>query len=147
MALQAPLLFLSSPPPLPPSTCDPEMSSHGVPSRFQVKPILSRRPRNSPSWETRKFEGELREKLSGDVDTIGEDLDSVIRVRTQLSSEFLHEEYGGPGTLLVDPFTDMLVALKENNLTGATLAVRASMLWAQNFVDQDWEIWNTRRSS
>ncbi|XP_056165046.1 uncharacterized protein LOC115671709 isoform X4 [Syzygium oleosum] len=110
MALQAPLLFLSSPPPLPPSTCDPEMSSHGVPSRFQVKPILSRRPRNSPSWvratssqkhvypdpipefaasETRKFEGELREKLSGDVDTIGEDLDSVIRVRTQKIQIFI----------------------------------------------------------
>ncbi|KAI6686524.1 hypothetical protein NL676_032437 [Syzygium grande] len=139
-----------------------------VPSRFHVKPISSRRPGNSPSWvrptssqkhvypdpmpefaasETRKFEGELREKLSGDVDTIGEDLDSVIQVCTQLSSEFLHEEYGGPGTLLVDPFIDMLVALKENNLTGATLAVRASMLRAQNFVDQDREIWNTRRSS
>ncbi|GMP82919.1 hypothetical protein CsSME_00037025 [Camellia sinensis var. sinensis] len=74
--------------------------------------------------------------------------------------EFLHKEYGGPGTLLVEPFTDMLVALKEKKLPGAPLAARASLLWAQNYknpesiaqasllwaqndVDQNWEIWNS----
>ncbi|KAH7515770.1 hypothetical protein FEM48_Zijuj10G0061400 [Ziziphus jujuba var. spinosa] len=58
--------------------------------------------------------------------------------------EFLHKEYGGPGTLLVEPFTDMLIALKERKLPGAPLAARTSLLWAQNYVDQDWEVWNSR---
>jgi hypothetical protein len=55
----------------------------------------------------------------------------------------LLKEYGGPGTLLVDPFTDMLVALKEKELPGAPLAARASLLWAQNYLDQDWDVWNS----
>lgn len=59
----------------------------------------------------------------------------------QIFSNFLHKEYGGPGTLLVEPFTDMMVALKKRNLPGAPFAARASLLWAQNYVDQDWKIW------
>ncbi|XP_048137393.1 protein PLASTID REDOX INSENSITIVE 2, chloroplastic-like isoform X2 [Rhodamnia argentea] len=143
--------------------------SHGF---FAVsrQALFVRKPRNSPSWvratspqkhvyhdpipelaasERRKFERDPREKLSGDIDTLGEDLDSVIKVctqclRDQIFSEFLREECGGPGALLVDPFTDKLVALEENNFPGATLAARASLSWAQNFVYQDW---NTRGSS
>lgn len=60
-------------------------------------------------------------------------------------SEFLHSEYGGAGTLLVEPFTDMMIALKEKKLPGAPFAARESLLWAQNYVDQDWEIWNSSR--
>lgn len=55
----------------------------------------------------------------------------------------MHKEYGGPGTLLVEPFTDMLIALKEKKLQGASLAARTSLLWAQNYVDKDWEDWNS----
>ncbi|RVX10594.1 Protein plastid redox insensitive 2, chloroplastic [Vitis vinifera] len=66
------------------------------------------------------------------------------KINKQIFSEFLHKEYGGPGTLLVEPFTDMLVALKEKKLPGAPLAARASLLWAQNYVDQDWEVWNLK---
>lgn len=62
----------------------------------------------------------------------------------QIFNEFLHKEYGGPGTLLVEPFTDMMVALKERKLSEAASAARASLLWAQNYVDQDWESWNTK---
>lgn len=62
----------------------------------------------------------------------------------QIFNEFLHNEYGGPGTLLVEPFTDMMVALKERKLSGAASAARASLLWAQNYVDQDWETWNSK---
>lgn len=61
----------------------------------------------------------------------------------QILSKFLHDEYGGPGTLLVEPFTDMFVALKGRKLPGAALAARVSLLWAQKHVDQDWEIWNS----
>ncbi|KAK4399742.1 protein PLASTID REDOX INSENSITIVE 2, chloroplastic [Sesamum angolense] len=63
--------------------------------------------------------------------------------RSHIFSEFLHKDYGGPGTLLIEPFTDMMVALKEKNLPGAPLAARASLLWAQNYIDEDWEDWNS----
>lgn len=45
----------------------------------------------------------------------------------------------------MEPFTDMLIALKEKTLPGAPVAARASLLWAQNYVDQDWEFWNLKR--
>ncbi|RDX89422.1 Protein PLASTID REDOX INSENSITIVE 2, partial [Mucuna pruriens] len=89
--------------------------------------------------ETQKFKAELFQKLSEDVDEFGDDLDEVVAVCAQIFSEFLHKEYGGPGTLLVEPFTDMMVALKKKKLPGAALAARASLLWAQNYVDKDWE--------
>ncbi|KAK2985326.1 hypothetical protein RJ640_029470 [Escallonia rubra] len=77
-------------------------------------------------------------------DTFGNDLDAVVDVCSEIFSDFLNKEYGGPGTLLVEPFTDMMIALKEKNLPGAPLAARTSLLWAQNYVDQDWEIWNSK---
>ncbi|KAG2707513.1 hypothetical protein I3760_05G150500 [Carya illinoinensis] len=93
--------------------------------------------------ETQKFRSELLRKLLKDKDTFGDNLNEVIDVCTEIFSEFLHKEYGGPGTLLVEPFTNMLVALKQKQLPGAPLAARASLLWAQNYVDQDWEVWNS----
>ncbi|CAI8608445.1 unnamed protein product [Vicia faba] len=95
-------------------------------------------------YETRKFKVELLQKLSEDVDDFGDELDAVVDVCVQIFSKFLHKEYGGPGTLLVTPFTDMLVALKKKKLPGAPLAARASLLWAQNYVDEDWKIWNSK---
>jgi hypothetical protein len=62
----------------------------------------------------------------------------------QIFSEFLRKDYGGPGTLLVEPFTNMLVAIKDKKLPGAPFAARAALLWAQNYVDQDWEAWNSK---
>lgn len=62
----------------------------------------------------------------------------------QIFSEFLLKDYGGPGTLLVEPFTNMLVAIKDKKLPGAPFAARAALLWAQNYVDQDWEVWNSK---
>lgn len=61
----------------------------------------------------------------------------------QIFNDFLHNEFGGPGTLLVEPFTDMFVALKEKKLPGAPVAARASLLWAQKHLDHDWEVWNS----
>ncbi|KAL5761987.1 hypothetical protein ACOSP7_018251 [Xanthoceras sorbifolium] len=96
--------------------------------------------------ETQKFRGELYKKLSKDKETFGDDLDTVVDVCAEIFSDFLLKEYGGPGTLLVEPFTDILVALKERKLPGAPLAARTSLLWAQSYVDQDWEIWNSNPS-
>ncbi|KAM5566701.1 protein PLASTID REDOX INSENSITIVE 2, chloroplastic [Rosa sericea] len=96
--------------------------------------------------ETHKFRAELSRKLLKDKATFGDDFSSVIDVCAEIFSEFLLMEYGGPGTLLVDPFTDMLVALKEKELPGAPLAAKASLLWAQNYLDQDWDVWNSKSS-
>ncbi|KAI4328300.1 hypothetical protein L6164_020663 [Bauhinia variegata] len=95
--------------------------------------------------ETQKFRAELLKKLQEDKDEFGDELDVVIDVCAQIFSEFLHKEYGGPGTLLVEPFTDVLVALKQKKLPGAPLAARASLLWAQSYVDEDWQVWNSQR--
>lgn len=94
--------------------------------------------------ETQKFRDELLKKLMKDKEEFGEDLNEVVKVCAEIFNKFLHKEYGGPGTLIVEPFTDMLVALKEKKLPGAPLAARASILWAQNYVDQDWELWNAK---
>ncbi|XP_044494802.1 protein PLASTID REDOX INSENSITIVE 2, chloroplastic-like isoform X2 [Mangifera indica] len=93
--------------------------------------------------ETRKFRAELLKKLSNETETFGNDLDTVVDVCAEIFSIFLHQEYGGPGTLLVEPFADMLIALRERKLPGAPLAARTSLLWAQNNIDKDWEIWNS----
>ncbi|KAM1300282.1 hypothetical protein EV2_011930 [Malus domestica] len=94
--------------------------------------------------ETQKFRAELSRRLLKEKETFGHDLHSVVDVCAEIVSEFLHREYGGPGTLLVEPFTDMLVALKEKELPGAPLAARTSLLWAQSYLDRDWETWNSK---
>ncbi|KAL3636321.1 hypothetical protein CASFOL_020868 [Castilleja foliolosa] len=94
--------------------------------------------------ETQRFKAELLKKLSKEKDTFGDELQTVVDVCAEVFSEFLHKDYGGPGTLLFEPFTDMMVRLKEQNLPGAPLAARASLLWAQNQTDHDWEIWNSK---
>lgn len=69
-------------------------------------------------------------------------LDTVFTAGIQIFSKFLHDEYGGPGTLLLEPFTDMMLALKDENLPGAAFAARAAVLWAQSYLDRDWESWH-----
>ncbi|CAL9768210.1 unnamed protein product [Musa acuminata subsp. burmannicoides] len=96
--------------------------------------------------ETRKFEDDLRRKLLKSNEIFGDDVDTVVELCGEIFSNFLHKEYGGPGTLLVEPFTEMLLALKEKKLPGAPVAARAALLWAQNYVDQDWEIWTFQQS-
>ncbi|KAF5182402.1 Plastid redox insensitive [Thalictrum thalictroides] len=90
--------------------------------------------------ETLKFRRELLKKLLMNKEIRG-DVDEVVKVCAEIFSDFLRKEYGGPGTLLVEPFTDMLVALKEKKLPGAPEAARAALLWAQNYLDKDWDIW------
>lgn len=59
----------------------------------------------------------------------------------QIFENFLHTEYGGPGTLLVLPFIDMADTLNERGLPGGPQAARAAVKWAQENVDKDWKEW------
>ncbi|PNX90601.1 pentatricopeptide repeat-containing protein, partial [Trifolium pratense] len=56
-------------------------------------------------------------------------------------STFLHSEYGGPGTLLVDPFADMADIINERDLPGGPQAARTALKWAHANVDNDWNEW------
>ncbi|KAJ8439500.1 hypothetical protein Cgig2_007017 [Carnegiea gigantea] len=111
--------------------------------------------------ETRKFKIELKKTLEKDIDAFGDELDKVVGVCAKVGlsisyvcvvdvqtgtglahspgRRYCSKEYGGPGTVLVEPFTYMLIALKDNGLPGAALAARASLLWAQDHIDHDWQ--------
>ncbi|XP_075497248.1 protein PLASTID REDOX INSENSITIVE 2, chloroplastic-like [Primulina tabacum] len=92
--------------------------------------------------ETEKFRTHLAKKLSK-KDMFGDSVDEVVGICTQIFSDFLHTEYGGPGTLLVIPFIDMADTLNERGLPGGPQAARAAVKWAQDHVDKDWKEWTT----
>lgn len=54
----------------------------------------------------------------------------------------MNEEYGGPGTLMVDPFWEMADTINQSELPGGPQAARAAVKWAQDHVDNDWKEWN-----
>ncbi|KAK1381448.1 protein PLASTID REDOX INSENSITIVE 2, chloroplastic [Heracleum sosnowskyi] len=95
--------------------------------------------------ETEKFKSHLVKKLSK-KDMFGDSIDEVIGVCTEIFSTFMHTEYGGPGTLLVEPFIDMADTLNERGLPGGPQAARAAVKWAQDCVDKDWKEWNSNDS-
>lgn len=64
----------------------------------------------------------------------------------QILNDFLHAEYGGPGTLMVVPFIDMADTINERGLPGGPQAARAAVKWAQTHVDNDWKEWNSGKS-
>ncbi|GAB2297323.1 hypothetical protein Dimus_031433 [Dionaea muscipula] len=145
--------------PHPPIPCDslslliPPLNPHPLtPSPRAAKPPANYYdyPDPIPEFaiaETQKFEVELRKKLMEDRDISRDELDKIVTVCSEVLNVFLEKEYGGPGTLLVDPFTYMFVALKYLKLPGAALAARASLLWAQRCIDRDWEIWRLTTSN
>ncbi|KAL5974284.1 Protein PLASTID REDOX INSENSITIVE 2, chloroplastic [Asimina triloba] len=90
--------------------------------------------------ETEKFRTHLLKKLTK-KDLYGDTLEEVVGICTEIFSNFLHTEYGGPGTLLVMPFIDMADALNERGLPGGPQAARAAVVWAQKHVDKDWDGW------
>ncbi|GAB4839845.1 hypothetical protein Ancab_020555 [Ancistrocladus abbreviatus] len=136
LILRTPFLILH-PSHLPPSSSifSPNQICGATPPQKYVypDPILE-----FAQAETRIFKVEIAKKLMEDGETFGDELDAVVNVCAEILGEFLRTEYGGPGTLLVEPFTYMLVALKEKKLPGAPLAARASLLWAQSDIDHDW---------
>ncbi|KAL0903285.1 hypothetical protein M5K25_027654 [Dendrobium thyrsiflorum] len=113
--------------------------------------------------ETSKFRAHLLERLSK-KDIFDDSLEEIVRICTedqlslialdsspelrshlpltnQILSNFLHTEYGGPGTLLVVPFIDMADTINERGLPGGPQAARAAVLWAQKHIDKDWKDW------
>ncbi|CAL0312961.1 unnamed protein product [Lupinus luteus] len=90
--------------------------------------------------EIEKFTEHLSNRLIK-KDVCGESLEEVVGLCTEIFSTFLHSEYGGPGTLLVDPFVDMADALNERGLPGASQVARVAVTWAQKHVDNDWKEW------
>lgn len=93
--------------------------------------------------ETEKFEIHMKKKLSKKNDVFGNSVDQVVTICSEKMNEFLHTEYGGPGTLLVNPFIDMADTINEKGLPGGPQAARAAVKWAQAYVDKDWEEWTT----
>ncbi|KAL7607777.1 hypothetical protein Lser_V15G11457 [Lactuca serriola] len=91
--------------------------------------------------ETEKFRSHLIEKLSK-KDVFEDSVDEVVDICTEIFGKFLHAEYGGPGTLMVDPFWEMADTINESELPGGPQAARAAVKWAQNHVDNDWKEWN-----
>lgn len=90
--------------------------------------------------ETEKFKSHLHKKLSK-KDMFGDSLDEVVGICTEIFDNFLHTDYGGPGTLLVLPFIDMADTINEKGLPGGPQAARAAVKWAQVHVDKDWKEW------
>ncbi|KAG8366201.1 hypothetical protein BUALT_Bualt17G0051900 [Buddleja alternifolia] len=92
--------------------------------------------------ETEKLRSHLVKKLSK-KDMFGDSIEEVVGICTEIFNDFLHTEYGGPGTLLVLPFIDMADTLNERGLPGGPQAARAAVKWAQTHVDKDWKEWTT----
>ncbi|MQL69084.1 hypothetical protein Taro_001350 [Colocasia esculenta] len=90
--------------------------------------------------EVDKFRSHMMEKLSK-KDIFGSYVEEVVGICSGILSEFLHSEYGGPGTLLVVPFIDMADTINERGLPGGPQAARAAVVWAQKHVDKDWKEW------
>ncbi|KAH0462245.1 hypothetical protein IEQ34_009820 [Dendrobium chrysotoxum] len=92
------------------------------------------------SAETSKFRAHLLERLSK-KDIFDDSVEEIVRICTEILSNFLQTEYGGPGTLLVVPFIDMADTINERGLPGGPQAARAAVLWAQKHIDKDWKDW------
>ncbi|CAA2934818.1 protein PLASTID REDOX INSENSITIVE 2, chloroplastic-like [Olea europaea var. sylvestris] len=166
VTLTAPLILYpsfssssSSPPPVSIVSCSTPLSSYkniAKNTRFSTSVTTKKRNRSFicraaeykfpdpiPEFadaETEKFRTHLVKKLSK-KDIFGESVEEAVGICTEIFSDFLHTEYGGPGTLLVIPFIDMADTLKERGLPGGPQAARAAVKWAQNHVDKDWKEW------
>ncbi|XP_078438399.1 serine/Threonine-kinase [Wolffia australiana] len=90
--------------------------------------------------ETGKFKRYMLERLSKKELFKGY-LEEIVGICSEILSEFLHTEYGGPGTLLVLPFIDMADIINERGLPGGPQAARAAVVWAERNIDKDWKVW------
>ncbi|XP_057950371.1 uncharacterized protein LOC131145237 [Malania oleifera] len=91
--------------------------------------------------ETEKFKTHLLKSLSKREDIFGDSVEEIVEICTEILGTFFHAEYGGPGTLLVNPFMDMAETINKKGLPGGPQAARAAVKWAQNHVDKDWNQW------
>ncbi|CAN4124281.1 unnamed protein product [Withania somnifera] len=93
--------------------------------------------------ETEKFRDHLLKKIQKKKDVYGDSVEEIVGICTQILNDFLHAEYGGPGTLLVVPFIDMADTINDRGLPGGPQAARTAVKWAQSHVDNDWKEWNS----
>ncbi|KAK4358206.1 hypothetical protein RND71_023816 [Anisodus tanguticus] len=128
----------------------PKRFSHRISSRNQENLICRaaeyKFPDPIPEFadaETEKFRDHLLKKLPKNKDVYGDSVDEIVGICTEILNDFLHAEYGGPGTLLVVPFIDMADTINERGLPGGPQAARAAVKWAQSHVDHDWKEWNS----
>ncbi|XP_010913506.1 protein PLASTID REDOX INSENSITIVE 2, chloroplastic isoform X1 [Elaeis guineensis] len=91
--------------------------------------------------ETSKFRIHMLQRLTKKNEYFGDHVEEIVGICTEILSNFLHTEYGGPGTLLVIPFIDMADTIREKGLPGAPQAARAAVVWAQKHIDNDWKEW------
>ncbi|KAI3812101.1 hypothetical protein L1987_16806 [Smallanthus sonchifolius] len=123
---------------------NPSHTATRTPKTLIVKAAEYKFPDPIPEFaeaETEKFRDHLIEKLSK-KDVFEESVDEVVEICTEIFAKFMNEEYGGPGTLLVDPFWEMADTINESELPGGPQAARAAVKWAQDHVDNDWKEWN-----
>ncbi|KAK4376810.1 hypothetical protein RND71_003106 [Anisodus tanguticus] len=128
----------------------PKRFSHNTSSRNQENLICRaaeyKFPDPIPEFadaETEKFRDHLLKKLPKKKDVYGDSVEEIVGICTEILNDFLHAEYGGPGTLLVVPFIDMADTINERGLPGGPQAARAAVKWAQSHVDNDWKEWNS----
>ncbi|PWA40803.1 hypothetical protein CTI12_AA559580 [Artemisia annua] len=123
---------------------NPSSSSRRNPKTLTVKAAEYKFPDPIPEFaeaETEKFRDHLIEKLSK-KDVFEDSVDEVVEICSEIFSKFMNEEYGGPGTLMVDPFWEMADTINQSELPGGPQAARAAVKWAQDHVDNDWKEWN-----
>ncbi|KAI5679156.1 hypothetical protein M9H77_10106 [Catharanthus roseus] len=129
---------------------NPSLINYRTPRRLCCRAAEYKFPDPIPEFaeaETEKFKNHLLNKLSKKKDYFGDSIEEVVGICTEIFNNFLHTEYGGPGTLLVIPFIDMADTLNERGLPGGPQAARAAVKWAQNHVDKDWKAWLSNGSS
>nr|CAD1826608.1 unnamed protein product [Ananas comosus var. bracteatus] len=95
--------------------------------------------------ETDKFRTHMLARLTEKNQYFGDFVEEIVDICTEILSNFLHAEYGGPGTLLVIPFIDMADTIREKGLPGAPQAARAAVWWAEKHIDKDWKEWTGDR--
>ncbi|XP_072979032.1 protein PLASTID REDOX INSENSITIVE 2, chloroplastic [Typha angustifolia] len=129
----------SSPPPLPPSFASISRSTRLVCGAAEYK-----FPDPVPEFaeaEVDKFRTHMLERLTKKNEYFGDFIDEIVDICTEILRNFLHTEYGGPGTLMVLPFIDMADTIRDKGLPGAPQAARAAVVWAQKHIDKDWKEW------
>ncbi|KAL9248771.1 DNA polymerase lambda-like protein [Drosera capensis] len=96
--------------------------------------------------ETEKFREYMVERLSKRMDIFEDQdtLDKVVDICAENLSTFLHEEYGGPGTLMVEPFAAMASDLEDEDLPRGPQVARIAIKWGQANIDKDWNEWTSR---
>ncbi|GAB2220520.1 hypothetical protein Droror1_Dr00008180 [Drosera rotundifolia] len=144
--------------PPPPSPANPPPSSRTVSAVARPRRTLTSICRAAGEYqfpdpipefaeaETEKFREYMVERLSKRMDIFEDQdtLDQVVDICAENLSTFLHKEYGGPGTLMVEPFAAMASDLEDEDLPRGPQVARIAIKWGQENIDKDWDEWTSR---